>query len=97
MNSVRFLRPAEDEMGAAARYYNRCSPNLGARFLEHVQYTVDAIVQHPKAGRVLRGETRRRLVRHFPFAVLYRIEPDELLVVAVMDLRREPEYWVSRL
>ncbi len=36
------------------------------------------------------------MVRRFPFAILYRVEPERIVVVAVMHLRREPGYWRRR-
>lgn len=97
MTSVRILSPAEREMVAAARYYESRSVNLGQRFLKEVQQTIEAIATHPYAGGVLRGDVRRRLLHRFPFAALYRLEPDEIVIVAVMDLRRDPDYWLGRL
>ncbi len=40
---------------------------------------------------VVEGELRRRLVRRFPFGVLYRSDPEEIVIVA--HLRRKPGYW----
>jgi len=45
----------------------------------------------------VRGNVRRRLVHRFPFAVLYGVTPEEIVVTAIMDLRRDPEYWLYRL
>jgi plasmid stabilization system protein ParE len=97
MRALRFLSPAETEMVAAARYYEAQSRNLGRRFLRHLQETVDSIVAFPYAGTAVRGDIRRRLVRQFPFAVFYSVAPEEILIIAVMDLRRDPEYWMNRV
>lgn len=37
-----------------------------------------------------------RLLRVFPYAVLYTIERDRVLVVAVMHCSRKPGYWKAR-
>ena len=42
-------------------------------------------------------DVRRCLTRIFPFAVLYTIEQDFILIVAVMHWSREPGYWRDRL
>jgi hypothetical protein len=39
---------------------------------------------------------RRCLSKSFPFAVLFRIRLDFIAVVAVMHLRRDPDYWKNR-
>jgi len=43
------------------------------------------------------GGIRKRPVHRFPYAVLYRVDPDEIVVVAVMHQRRRPDYWRSRI
>ncbi len=32
----------------------------------------------------------------FPYALLYRVDPDEVIVEATMHLRRHPDYWQNR-
>jgi plasmid stabilization system protein ParE len=93
----RFLNPAEAEMVAAAKYYESQSPGLGQRFLREVRRIISAIADYPLAGSKMRGNIRRRLVRNFPFAILYSATKEEVLVIAVMDLRRDPDYWLDRM
>jgi plasmid stabilization system protein ParE len=57
---------------------------------------LELIADHPKAGRILRGSVRRRLLRKFPYALLYKIKPTDILILAVMNLKRRPTYWVGR-
>jgi plasmid stabilization system protein ParE len=40
---------------------------------------------------------RKRLVHRFPYALLYRVEPAEVVIVAVMHQRRRPDYWLGRI
>ena len=42
------------------------------------------------------GETRRALVRRFPYAIYFRPVSDEVVVLAVMHGRRLPRRWRSR-
>ena len=39
---------------------------------------------------------RRFLLSRFPFGIAYRLEADEVVVVAVAHLRRRPGYWTGR-
>ncbi len=55
---------------------------------------IDAIADAPERHPEIEPGIRRRLVSHrFPYAVLYRIVPDEVQVFAVMHLHRRPGYW----
>ncbi len=97
MTVARFLLPAEEEMVAAAQYYEHQSVGLGTEFLTEVERTIAAISTYPNAAPKVKGETRRRLLKRFPFGVLYAGTSDEVVIVAVMHLRRRPGYWEDRL
>ncbi|WP_018293521.1 type II toxin-antitoxin system RelE/ParE family toxin [Mariprofundus ferrooxydans] len=96
MTTVRFLAPAEEEMSASARYYEQQFPGLGHRFLVEVARVIASIKAHPDAGLPLDANTRRKLLRHFPYALLYRTRPTEIIIVAVMHQHRKPGYWRNR-
>lgn len=91
-----FHRLAERELNEAAQYYDSESRGLGAAFLNEVQRCIGEILERPEAGSVLVGAVRRRLIRRFPYAILYSIKPAVIRILAVMNLRRRPMYWVGR-
>jgi plasmid stabilization system protein ParE len=97
MTAIVFLPPAQEEMTAASRYYQAQSTGLGTEFLAEVERTIDAIVSHPKAAPKVKPNIRRRLLKRFPFGILYVATVDEIVVLAVMHLRRRPGYWQDRL
>jgi hypothetical protein len=96
MDRPEFHRLAEHELNEAAQYYDLEDPGLGAAFLDEVNRCLQSIQAAPEAGVILRGTVRRRLLRRFPYAVLYKITPSGIRVLAVMNLRRRPMYWVGR-
>jgi len=91
-----FHRLAEYELNEAARYYELEDPGLGAVFLVEVDRCLQAIQAAPEAGAILRGAVRRRLLRRFPYALLYKIKPNGIRILAVMNLQRRPNYWIDR-
>lgn len=92
------LHPAaEAEMRAAAGYYHECQPGLGSRFLDEVTLAGGRIIRNPEAWPVMSGSIRRCLLNRFPFGLIFRIETERIYVLAVMRLRREPNYWCNRL
>ncbi len=93
---VNFLQEAEEEIVKAASYYQQQSSGLGIDFICEVRKTCNLISEYPKASPKVRNNIRRKLVRRFPFAVLYEIDTDSILVIAVAHQRREPGYWVGR-
>lgn len=93
---LSFHELAERELNDAAQYYDREQAGLGAAFIADVKRCAAAILEHPEAGAIVRGPVRRRLCRRFRYAVLYTIRPETVRVLAVMNLRRRPTYWVGR-
>lgn len=93
---VSFHSLAKLELNEAAQYYENESPGLGQSFISEIERCTDEIVRHPDAGVVMRGSIRRRLVRRFPYGLLYRATASEVRVLAVMNLKRRPSYWVGR-
>lgn len=92
------LHPAaEAEMLAAARYYDVCQPGLGGRFLDEASRAGGRITDNPEAWSVISGSIRRCLLNNFPFGLIFRIESERIYLLAVMHLRREPNYWRSRV
>ena len=65
-------------------------------FLAEAQRCCDAILEYPDAGEVSVGAVRRRLLRRFPYALLYTMRPNAIRILAVMNLTRRPGYWVGR-
>jgi len=96
MDRPEWHRLAEHELNEAAQYYDRDEPGLGSAFLDEVDRCLQSIEAHPEAGPILRGSVRRRLLRRFPYALLYRIKPNGIRILAVMNLKRRPMYWVDR-
>lgn len=97
MRAYEFHPEALDEFEAAAQYFARRQPGLELRFISNIEATIQRICEAPLRLRIVDGDVRRCLVHVFPYAVLYSIEPDHVLIIAVMHCSREPGYWQHRL
>ena len=93
---ISFHELAERELNDGAQYYGQARSGLGAAFIADVQRCAGAILEHPEAGQIVLGTVRRRLCRRFPYALLYTVRPDVVRILAVMNLKRRPGYWVGR-
>jgi toxin ParE1/3/4 len=85
------------EYADAALYYDERLPGLGADFTIEIDKAIAQILDSPDRWHCVDEDIRRCLVRRFPYAILYTIEKDLILVVAVMHLSREPGYWRHRI
>ena len=92
-----FLPEAEKEFREAARYYENEAPGVGLAFIIEVHKAVAAVIANPLAAPQVRSSIRRQLLHLLPYNVLYSIEGDLVVVVAVAHQKRRPTYWRRRL
>ena len=97
MIGYRFLPPADEEMSEASLFYEGASTGLGSEFLDDVQRVVDRLREHPNLGHAVDGDLRRILFHRFPFSLIYSVETDAILVVAVAHYGCRPGYWQNRV
>jgi plasmid stabilization system protein ParE len=94
--NVIFHPEVEDEFSDAVAYYEGCQPGLGIDFSRTVSATIQNIADYPDLWPRVEPEVRRCLVNRFPYGILYSIEDDGVYILAVMNLRRDPDYWKHR-
>ena len=98
MKPHAFHPEADEEYAEAAAYYaEQGGPDLGGRFYDEIERVIAEIAAAPHRFRRYDPPARRNLARDFPFAVVYLDEPDRVWILAVMPLRRHPDYWKHRL
>ncbi len=94
---VRLLPAAQSELDEAIHWYAQQAPGLGDSFLVEFLRTIQLIERHPLGWHPLSNQTRRCRLRRFPYGVIYNIDQDDILVVAVAHLHRRPAYWRGRV
>ena len=94
---ARFLSTAEWELKEAMEFYESAREGLGAEFLAEVEATMHLIESFPLAWTSLSPRTRRCRTRRFPYGLFYQVRGKEILIVSVMDLRRDPKRWEEYL
>lgn len=94
---ARYTSSAELELKEAMQFYEAAKPGLGAELVAEVEAAVKLIQSHPLAWTPLSARTRRCRTHRFPFGLIYQVRSDEILIVSVMDLRRDPKRWEQYL
>ena len=92
---IRIHSDAATELAEAVRWYDSKRRGLGGELVDEVAGAIDRVAQNPEAGSPLSadGKTRRVLVPRFPYQLVYRLRPGEVVVVAVAHMKRRPGYW----
>jgi len=93
----RLHREAEGEYATAAEHYAGISPALGIRFYEEIERLIADVRARPTLYRRHVGDIRRHFSTVFPYGVLYCDRPDHVWILAVIPMRRAPDYWLHRL
>lgn len=94
---INFLEIAQKELDDAIEYYNYEVQGLGDAFLAEVLNALDRIGKFPEAWHPCSKRTRRCQTRRFPYGVIYQIREKEILIVAIANLHRRPDYWKDRI
>jgi toxin ParE1/3/4 len=97
MKPIRFLPEADDEFLAEIEYYSQERSGLGIRFQLAVEAAITRASAYPLAGAPVHKNIFRVGLKGFPFHVIYRIDPAQLLVVAIAHHKRQPDYWANRI
>jgi plasmid stabilization system protein ParE len=94
--NLLFNPEAETEFLAAIDWYEERSSGLGADFAAEIHAAIQRAISLPVAWPRIDGDIRRVLANRFPYGVLYTIDNQSICILAVMHLRRQPDYWRSR-
>ena len=83
--SIFFNELAESELNDAARYYESQIIGLGIAFLNEVEHSIKTIQQNPEAFPVILKVVRRKILRRFPYSIMYSFESTSIRILAVAN------------
>jgi len=87
---------ADRELEDAADYYDRESPGLGSAFIDEVGRAYGRIRSTPLAAEEIDPGIRRLVLARFPYNVIYEVDDESALVLAIAHQRKRPYYWRGR-
>ena len=96
------LDEAEDELIAAAHWYENHRPGLGREFRLAIDEAMDRLNAAPLAVPPLLSVpvtlgARQVFVKRFPYSVIFIEHDSDLWVVAFAHQSRRPGYWRDRV
>ena len=97
MTNVTFMHEAEVELWDAVAYYEDKAAGLGLDFEAEIERSIQIVSKSPKCWPVRKDNTRRFLIRRFPYLVVYTYHNKHIWIIALAHCRRHPEYWVNRV
>jgi hypothetical protein len=94
MRQVLLLEEAADDLEAARKFYNDIEPGVGEYCVDSLLADIESLSFFHGIHRIV-GACHRMLATRFPFGIYYREAEEMTLVIAVLDLRRDPA-WVRK-
>ena len=92
---IHFAAEAEYEV-ELAWYLNR-SQRAATRFMAAFEAACFAITTMPEASAICDPIHRRRQLKRYPYGIVYRVESEQILIVAMPHDRQLPGYWDGRV
>jgi plasmid stabilization system protein ParE len=95
---VTFRNEALDDLESAITYFSKYH-GLSERFTFELNTRVEQLREFPELHQRVFFDVRRMLLTKFSIALYYivHLESELIEVIAVMDVRRDPRLWQSRL
>ena len=93
---IRIHPEAEAEFLNSVDFYSEDSAHNAERFIREIEEALDAISLFPERYPVFEYGARVRILKRFPFSVVYRVKENEVHIVAIEHQSREPGYWRER-
>lgn len=90
-HSVHFLPEVADDAIAGYRWYESKAVGLGEDFLRMFYVSARLISANPLLYPNVHREFRRCLLRRFPYALYFKIEGDEAIVIGLFHCARNPQ------
>jgi plasmid stabilization system protein ParE len=94
--SLWFHPDAETELNDGADYYAVQSPGLDRQFIAEIERSLAQIVAFPEAAAPVRERTRSKVLRGYPYSLMYSVTDSAIRVLAVAHQKRRPFYWDDR-
>ena len=94
---IRFLTMAETEVDNAVSWYQEQTEDQSLNFLNELDHAVQVVKAYPALANEIEPGVRRVLFHQFPYFLIYGIDEDTIVVIAVAHDHRKPRYWAERV
>jgi plasmid stabilization system protein ParE len=94
---ITFHPGASEDYAAAFSWYYKRGAMLAANFESEIDRAIRLISHNPSRWAKFDSQRRRFIVRKFPYAIIYEVHGQEVVVLAVAHGKRRPYYWRERV
>ena len=91
IDDIHYLSEAQQDLAEAVNAWEAMHEGFGRRLFAEIDNLVVSIGEYPHSYPRYRDDVRRALVAGLPFGVFYYATEHQLVIVAIADLRRDPD------
>ena len=88
---ITFHPEAEAEFNEAVLWYSKQSLGLDIEFVRCIDEAINRITRNPESFPFTHEQLRKTVIKKFPFIILYESLKDEIRILAVFHIRRNPK------
>jgi len=96
MIRVLLTAAARADLVDAVAWYEAQAPEVAPQFVDAVSAALRRIAENPKQFPPAALQTRRALLRRFPYLVIFREHDEAVYIVAIFHTSRDPRIWRQR-
>ncbi len=97
MIRIRISADAVSDLNEGFWFYEVQQPGLGEYFAASLRADIEGLRLTGGVHRLVHRDFHRLLSRAFPYGIFYTRQNDEVVIWAVIDLRRDPAWVRERL
>jgi plasmid stabilization system protein ParE len=96
MRLIHFLPAAERDFDESLEWYSERSKRTAQRFANAIDVALVRISEQADMCSFVDTLHRQCSVKRFPFRIIFRLQHDKILIVAIAHAKRNPNYWLRR-
>jgi hypothetical protein len=94
---IRVIGSAKNDLLEGYAFYESQEQGVGRYFLDSLYADIESLVLYAGIHEKQFQKYHRMLAKRFPYAVYYRIEAMTIVIYAILDCRRDPDWIEKRL
>ena len=91
MRELKITPAALADIQEGMDFYNSRTIGLGDSFETVIAAYIEAITEQPHAGTFYKEGVRYRVIRQFPFLILYHFDDETIAVLRVFNTYQSPQ------
>jgi len=95
VKTIRILPAARHDLVDGFHFYEMQAEGIGRYFLDTLYSDIESLRINAGVHPLSMGSYHRLLSKRFPYSIYYRVEENSVLIYAILDNRRNPE-WIKK-